>query len=259
MVLYEGKSFNLANPYFAAPTRFVSHEAALSKLGDVWQSAWITYRAVQNVTNQRTLITALIPPSVHGNAAPTLDGVGELAPALTATFGSLVMDYLIRMKVSANLNWFHMETLPIAQADGRSSFARRAPDLVWRLNALGADFDGSAKDPIIDPADRLAARLLLEALVAEVYGLMPDDMAHIATRFPINDKGVPEEHRYPNLAVQVCRVMHAEGAEQAECEAVRLADRRRAQGLGFGLDEIYVPAGGWENANRDARRILREA
>jgi hypothetical protein len=258
--LYEGKGFWLNNPYYGPLTSLIPTDVLDERVGrDTWSTARVCTRNVASSTNQRTLVTGLLPPAGHGNSSPTLDGLSlDSAIELKAVMSSLVLDYILRMKVSTNLNWFYLETLPIARADGRSSFARRAPDLVWRLNAIGADFDEPAKDPIVDPAERLAARLLLDALVAEVYELTPKDMAHIATRFPIYDKGVPEEHRYPNLAVQVFRVMHAEGAEQAEREAYRLAEIRRAQGFGFGLDEIYVPEGGWEKANRDARRILRE-
>ena len=43
----------------------------------------------------------------------------------------------------------------------------------------------------------MAARLVLDALVADLYGLDADDLAHIAAQFPIYDRDAPAELRYP--------------------------------------------------------------
>ena len=58
-------------------------------------------------TDQRTLIPAVIPPAVHGNKAPSLDGLSDPYP-FAALMGSLTLDYVLRMKVSASLNWFNL-------------------------------------------------------------------------------------------------------------------------------------------------------
>jgi hypothetical protein len=100
---------------------------------------------------------------------------------------------------------------------------------------------------------------VLDALVADLFGLHPDDLAHIATRFPIYDRAAPGEHRYPALAVQVFQTMHIHGPDAAEHRAGELAAARGAAGVGFGLDELWQPEGGWERANREAREILGDA
>jgi len=263
--LYEGKSLWTHDPYFVGrPTaRSVSYAVRVATVqreleDDAWATPRLVYRSIASSTNQRTLVAALMPSAVHGNSGHSLDGLGA-AGAVVARLNSLITDYVVRMKVSANLNWFYMETLPIADAPAGSPFAARAADLVWRLNAIGADFPHPAADPLIDPADRLAARLELDALVADLYGLRPDDLGHIAAQFPIYDSAAPPEHRYPTLALDVFRVMHAEGPDAARARASKLAERRRAAGVGFGLDELWVPAGGWAQANAEAREILAAA
>lgn len=264
--LYEGKAFFQHDPYFAGRNvrEPVSKAVAIATIREkhdreAWREPRLVFREIASSTNQRTLIAALMPPAPHGHKAPTLNGLGDHAPPLVAIFDSLVLDYVVRMKVSASVSWFYLETLPIPDAPPAGPFATRAPDLVHRLNALGADFPEPAEDPLIDPADRLAARLLLDALVADLYGLHPDDFRHVAAQFPIYDKDAPEEHRYTTLAVQVYDTMSADGPDAAERRARELAAARRAAGVPFGLDEIWVPEGGWAKANEEAREILAQA
>lgn len=262
--LYEGKSFFMHDPYYAGRNASVSKAVAVATVrreleGDTWRQPRLVFRDIARSVQQRTMTVALMPPAVHGNKAPTLDGLGPAAAPLAAILGSLVLDYVTRMKVSASLNWFYVETLPIADAAPGSPFAARAADLVWRLNAIGADFPTPAADPFTDPAARLAARLELDALVADLYGLHPDDLAHVAAQFPIYDSVAPPEHRYPTLALDVFRAMHAEGPDTARARAAELAARRRAADVGFGLDELWIPEGGWARANAEAREILAAA
>lgn len=260
--LYEGKSFYLHNPYALgrgqrdSVGKFVAEATARKELDDAaWTQARLCMRNIGRSTDQRTYITGIMPPAVHGNSAPTLDGLGwPSVLLLSGLLGSLAVDYLVRMKVSANLNWFFLDTIPIPDWKG-SRFADRAPDLVQSLIAVGADFANPAADPVIEPPDRLGARLVLDALVAELYGLGPDDLEHIATRFPNYDKDAGE-HRYTSLIVPVYEAMVADGPDAAEREAARLAATRRDAGVGFGFDELWQPPGGWAQANRLALEIL---
>jgi hypothetical protein len=167
--------------------------------------------------------------------------------------GSLVLDYVLRMKVSANLNWFFLETLPIPETT--PAFEVATAQVVRRLNVLGADFGEPVDHPLVDPAARLAARLHVDALVADLYGLSVDEMAHIATRFPKYDKGAGEL-AYPELVVDVYRAYCDGGSEAGEVRAQKVTEARKAAGVGFSLDEVYVPEGGWKNANAEAKRIL---
>jgi len=213
-------------------------------------------RNIGRSTDQRTYIVGVMPPAVHGNSAPTLDGLRwtDLI-GLNGILTSLVVDYVVRMKVSANLNWFFLETIPVPLRDVHD-YWRTAPALVERLNAVGADFPEMSADPLVEPHERLAARLVLDALVADVYRVTSDEFAHICTRFPIYDRNVGGEHRYPVLAPQVYAAFCASGLEGAERRAAELAQARRLAGVGFALDELWQPEGGWGRANVRARTIL---
>ena len=259
--LYEGKSFYLHNPYALGKGqkdsigKFVRVTVADKEVGEVWRAPRLLFRDIARSTDQRTLLPVWAPPGTHGNKAPSLDGADE--PLLAALFGSLTLDYILRMKVSASLNWFYVETLPVPDWSG-STFEAYAADLVVGLNAVGADFPEPAGTPLIRPPDRLAARLVVDALVADLYGLDGDDLGHIATRFPIYDKHAGE-HRYTALVVPVYEGFRDGGYEGATARATELAQARKRAGVGFGLDELWVPPGGWEVANEEACQILADA
>ena len=261
--LYEGKSFWLHDPYFCGArenmsvSKVVAIDDVQNKAGDTaWTVPRLSMRNVASSTNQRTYVVGLLPVAAHGNSSPTLDGLSlDKALELNAVLSSLVVDYIVRMKVSANLNWFFLETIPVAEWE--ADVVPRVRDLTRRLHAVGADFGPAMHpDPLLDGEGRMAARLVLDALAASAYGLSPDDLAYIATQFPIYDAAVPVEHRYPRLAVEVFRTLKADGYEAAERRATELTTVRATAGLSFGLDELWVPAAGWRKANEEASSIL---
>jgi hypothetical protein len=273
MPLYEGKSFSLHDPYFrssktpASVSKFVpvatietvletkAKRSGTSRVARAWGESRLIFRNIARPSDQRTLIPCVMPPAVHGHSAATLDGLGDARLPLVALLGSLTMDYVVRMKVSANLSWFYLATLPIPDWTN-TEFGQRAGQLASRLNAVGADFSPPHADLVIDPADRLQARLMLDALAADLFGLHPDDLQHLAARFPIYDRAAGGDHRFPTLAVRVYETYCADGPDAAERRAAELAAARAAAGVGFGLDELWQPEDGWEKANDEAREIL---
>lgn len=264
--LYEGKSFWLHDPYFVgrgsteSVSKFMAVATAAAELGsDNWKRPRICMRNVASSTNQRTYIMGVMPPAVHGNSAPTLDGLGwrDLI-ALNGILTSMVVDYVVRMKVSANLNWFFLETIPVPARDGHAYWTA-GPQLVERLNAIGGDFPEVSPDPLVKAPDRLAARLVLDALVADLYDLDAEDLEHIVKRFPIYDGDAGDEHRYPRLAAQVYAAFCAEGLTGAERRAAGLVAARADAGIGLGFDELWQPDGGWRQANLEAAALLQAA
>ena len=201
----------------------------------------------------------MIPPAAHANTGPTLDDLGhDQTCLLAANLGSLVLDYVTRMKVSAHINWLYAETFPVLDwAD--SPYSKPAIELVWNLNAIGAEYAPASTTRFTSGRQRLASRLRLDAMVTYLYGLHPDDLRHIANQFPIYDGDAGNEHRYPKLAVQVYEKFYSDGPDAADSCAHGLAAARAAAGVGFGLDELWEPDGGWEQANAEARVILGEA
>jgi hypothetical protein len=201
------------------------------------------------------LVPVILPRAAHSDGAISVNGLGrDQATHAALVLGSLVIDYVLRMKMSANLNWFYIESLPFV-----SSSSRELLDLAWAMNSVGADFPHATDRPNVDASGRLMTRLHLDAAVAGYFGLSVGEFEHVCGRFPIYDRHAPEPLRYPMMAAEIFRTMSSDGKEGAVARATELVERRRAEGCGFGLDELWQPEGGWDQANREAREILGEA
>src|SRR5690606_33224390 len=116
---------------------------------------------------------------------------------------SLCLDYILRQKVSANVNMFYLYQLPIPRlmaGDFFDALVPRAARLtcttphfadLWQ-EVMGTPWPD---DPLVCPPPRsgdpeieaLRQRLRdeIDALVAHLYGLSRDDFAHILGTFPL--------------------------------------------------------------------------
>jgi hypothetical protein len=116
----------------------------LSTLGvDAWEGSKyrVGFRNVAASTNERTLICGISPPSHHGNSFLTIspknlkwNGPNEDETLWIATLlSNFCIDFLIRQKVSTNLNYFFIESLPIPRQK-----AKQAPfgEITARANRL---------------------------------------------------------------------------------------------------------------------------
>ena len=151
----------------------------------------IGFRGVQNATNQRTMIACLIPAFPCGNAVPTLvTGCLSTDLSLLLTLVSFPLDYVLRMKMSQNnVNWFYINELPIPYSLLLAAQHSASLRLISLLAAAGKQFaplwlqmnDTSlyGRRWALTSHERLRLRCILDAIVAELYGLEWDDLAWI--------------------------------------------------------------------------------
>ena len=122
--LYEGKMIWLFDSGFEKPRYWLDRDEVKSALGvdaSEGNKYRVGFRNVAASTNERTLICAISPPSYHGNSFLTIsprnpkwDGPNEEETLWIASLlSSFCVDFLIRQKVSTNLNYFFIESLPI--------------------------------------------------------------------------------------------------------------------------------------------------
>jgi hypothetical protein len=173
-----------------------------------YESYRIAIRKIASNTNERTLVSTLIPKyALAGNSltvhfpffheATTANEVrfsGAELLFLSAILNSFVLDYFLRSKMTTNLNLFYLYQLPIPRFS--DSLVQRAA----RLICTTPDFDELAKEVGLttlppggrreqygatDPAERARLRAELDGLVAHLYGLTEAEFAHILTTFPL--------------------------------------------------------------------------
>ncbi len=168
-----------------------------------YQTYRFVYRAIGRSTDERTLISAIVPKNVFiGHSMnhvvnvfnkvendiiiQNLLGYKEIIYLMALT-NSLVLNYYIRSKVSANLTMNFVYELPIAEADSeqKEEIYRKAFSLLYRMS-MGADFEGLKEETGVEPdmkTELIELRASLEKDIAGLYGLDKSDMEHICSTF----------------------------------------------------------------------------
>ena len=153
--------------------RFISAAAARRRLpGAPFEHARLAYRDVAGATNRLTLIAAILPSgcvSTH-----TLFCLRNRLPLavqhlLCGLFNSLVVNYLVRMRVTTHVTTATVERLPIPPP-GFAPSAEREIAALARLLSRRHD---------------LATWGQLQARVAQLYQLTPGEFAHVLSTFPL--------------------------------------------------------------------------
>ncbi|OJZ15594.1 MAG: hypothetical protein BGP20_06640 [Thiobacillus sp. 63-78] len=219
--LYEGKMIWQFDAHYEQPRYWVDsakgRQALLGRREDHGQ--WMDYQAyrlgfrdIAANTNERTLVSTLIPPTFHGNKLPTakvfdengnrlLDSHTQLF--LCTVWNSFVIDWMLRQKVTTTINFFYLHQLPVPRLTEADSAFVSIVERAARLTCTTPEFDdlakevglGSHKNGATDPAERARLRAELDGLVAHLYGLTEAEFAHILTTFPLVAEPVKQAAR----------------------------------------------------------------
>jgi Alw26I/Eco31I/Esp3I family type II restriction m6 adenine DNA methyltransferase len=164
-----------------------------------YKDYWLAYRLIASSTNERTMISTIVPPGyVCGNSIAIVK-MNDLKAMcfLCGVLNSFVVDYLLRQKVSANVNMFYFLELPIPRIkDGQyfDAIAKKAVQLVatnTEFTKLKSEF--GMISPVVDEQDRQSVKNKIDALVAKMYGINEEELKHILSQFPIVDNKIKEQ------------------------------------------------------------------
>ena len=168
------------------PHRVRLHDARLSigsrdarrLLGDRHQRWRLAYRDVASATNRVTLIAALLPPGAV--STHTVFCLRTALPLhaqrfLCGMFNSLVVNYLVRLRVMTHVTTAIVERLPIPRNEDA---------------AAAFDEIGSISRTLSGRRD-LTLEARLHALAAGLYQLTAAEFAHVLETFPL----IPKEDR----------------------------------------------------------------
>ncbi len=150
--LYEGKMIWFFDNVFDGPRYWLDKEKVEEALGD---SSWegkhyrVGFRNVASSTNERTLVCGITPPSFHGNSFFTVTpqnkhwhGPDNLEMLWMASImSSFCVDFLIRQKVTTNLNFFFLETLPVPRENVGNVIWSAIIAKATRLFCFNKDFE----------------------------------------------------------------------------------------------------------------------
>ncbi|MEX0774753.1 MAG: hypothetical protein WD042_03455 [Phycisphaeraceae bacterium] len=149
----------------------------------------IGFRAIQNATNQRTMIASLLPATPAGNSLGVIRGFDLLTLALPPFMCDFAYDFSLRPRMSqANLNWFILEETPVPcqtlvrqfpqvlSTCLRLTMTNTAFSPAWTLNESLRDKMWKAAWATRDH-ERVRLRASSDAIALAIRMLKPDDLA----------------------------------------------------------------------------------
>lgn len=230
-VLYEGKMMNMFTHQFAQPRYWVDEEEAsdalmekeLNRIKKVIKSKSpsitpqidsqdyrLVWRSITNSTNERTLISTILPPNVFlGNSLNYLEPMffdgkkySKQIPYdetvfLSGIFNSFVVDFILRHRVATNLNVFYMMELPIPRFDKTNKLHYKVFENSAKLICTTDEFSRLGKEIgvsefVTDSSKRIALEAQINAYAAKIFGFTKKDLEYVLSTFPIVDKKLKE-------------------------------------------------------------------
>ena len=162
-----------------------------------YQRYRVGFRTVGENTNSRNLISTIIPTNAFTVNSIYLskgqDYEGSLLLFLCAVFNSFILDYLIRQKISRNINVFYVYQLPVPRLGEGDPYYSDIVGRAAKLICTTPEFDdlaaevglGSHANGVTDEAERAQIRAELDGMIAHLYDLTETEFTHILSTFPI--------------------------------------------------------------------------
>jgi hypothetical protein len=169
-----------------------------------YQTYRLVWRDVGNSTNERTLICSIVPPSVFlGNTLNYIVNINYASDNDKITtnilnyiellfimplFNSLVLNFYVRSKITAHLNLFSINELPIAEAadSDRQRIVELGFNLLYRKSNRDdfEDLKNDLKIEIDESRDLAEMRAELEIIIAkDLYQLDKSDWEYLTSTF----------------------------------------------------------------------------
>lgn len=195
------------NPFYEPlPRYWVPRNEVESRLNAKgWKNQWlIGWRDVTNVTNERTVVSGIIPVTGVNHKFPlfiTTQHV-KLIFSLYANLVSIAFDYLARQKIGGtSLTYFYLKQLPIFPlsfygTDDLNFILPRVFELTFTSEAMRpfAEDLGYQGPPFRwDPERRAYLKAELDAYYARLYGLTREELRYILDPADVKGEDYPSE------------------------------------------------------------------
>ncbi|MER6772916.1 DNA methyltransferase [Streptomyces bacillaris] len=171
------------------PNAWVSEKLVQEQVGN---SAWLAaFCDVTSPTNERTVISSVIPRAAAGDTLPILHCADK--HLVVGALNSFAFDYVARQKVAGlHLRFGYVKQLPLPAPETLAVHRRFIEGRVLELSFTALDLTSLARDlgdtgaPFIwENGRRIVMRAELDALFFHLYGITRDDVDYILDTFPI--------------------------------------------------------------------------
>jgi hypothetical protein len=206
--LYEGKTIHQFDSFYGEPRFYLEEKLGRQKLigksatdeGQklAYQDYRLAHRRITGAVNERSMIACVLPQNAFcTDLAQTVRVIHpyDLTLYLVATFNSFVVDYILRQKITNHIDMHFVYGIPVPRLTTGNLYFDAIVPRAARLTctrpafaALWQEVMGGPWEPAkgaTDPAERQRLRDELDAIVAHLYGLSRDDLAHILGAFPL--------------------------------------------------------------------------
>ena len=136
--LYEGKMIWQFDSYYEKPQYWANFESILSHV-TVSSPLYprLAHRRISASTNERTLVTSLIPGGSVGETNCTVIWLlnqthSSVYAYLACVLNSFVLDFIVRYKITTTLNMFYMASLPVPRYTSSEAVIKICNSLVAR-------------------------------------------------------------------------------------------------------------------------------
>jgi hypothetical protein len=205
--LYEGKMIHQFTHLWGEPRYWVDEQDArkvlLGKEADTgqkldYQGYRLGFRDIARNTDGRTMIATVLPRNIFlGNTL-----INSIQPReniillfIVAFLNSVVIDYLIRQKVTAHCNMFYVYQLLIPRLTATDAIFNEIVQRAAQLVCTSAEFDDLRAEltqsgfknltGVTDLEQRAQLRAELDAMIARLYGLTAAEFEHVLNTFPL--------------------------------------------------------------------------
>jgi hypothetical protein len=240
--LFEGKMIHQFTHQFAEPKYWVDEkEARIAILGRTedrcqkldYQHFRLGFRKIARSNDERTMISTIILPNFHAENFQSVKKFDKEGNSfildvdmlyLVAFWNSFSFDYIIRQKVSANINFFYIYQSPIPRLTATDQWFRPIVERAAKLICTTPEFadlwnevmpaygyaewtpgSGATQETV-----RNQLRAELDGIVANIYGLTEEEFVYVLSTFPL----VKEKQKH--LTLQEFQRFSVEIAGQSE-------------------------------------------
>ena len=218
--LLEGKMIHqFSHKFSTIPRYWISESDArgiiLGKIEDKgqtldYQTYRLGFRKIASSTNEHTMIATVIPPSLcieNLQTVRTFDKKGNQVVSykellyLCAIWNSFIYESLLRLKVSANINFHFIYGTQVPRLTENDRSFNEIVQRAAKLICTTPEFDELAQEVgleshtngVNDESERAKLRAELDGMIAHIYGLTEEEFAYILTTFPSVQQQVKED------------------------------------------------------------------
>ncbi|MHA2225345.1 MAG: Eco57I restriction-modification methylase domain-containing protein [Candidatus Hodarchaeales archaeon] len=209
LIIFEGKMIEQYNPNFKEPRYWIDENNIQKKFSEHYRDFKefrLGFRAVAASTNRRTMIASIIPKNVCCGNSIILTKIFDTETNkrlieekdllyICGVFNSFVFDFLLRLKVTTNINMFFIYDMPVPRLTKDNKTYQRIVRNVARLypefNELNKRLTKKTREK--HTISKIQLKAETDSLVTRLYGLNKENLKYILDQFHQKDPRKEEE------------------------------------------------------------------